>query len=56
MRVMIFANNDMCFDLFKQVSGVAGGYQVDNAKNAMMLNIGGSATSNYAFIVGRNAF
>lgn len=46
----------MFLDLFKQVSGVAGGYQVDNAKNAMMLNIGGSATSNYAFIVGRNMF
>ena len=28
-------------------------YQVKNVKNAMMLNIGGSATTNYSFIVGK---
>ncbi len=44
----------MFLDLYKQVSGTAGGYQVPNAKNAMMLNIGGSATTNYTFIVGKN--
>lgn len=42
----------MFLDIYKQVSGTADGYQVINAKNAMMLNIGGSATTNYVFIVG----
>lgn len=40
-------------DLYKQVTGTAGGYQVENVRNAMMLNIGGSATTNYVFIVGK---
>ena len=43
----------MLLDLYKQVVGVAGGYQVEGAKNGMMLNIGGSATTNYVFIVGK---
>lgn len=43
----------MFLDLYKQVMGQAGAYQVDNVRNAMMLNIGGSATTNYVFIVGR---
>lgn len=43
----------MFLDLYKQVTGRAGGYQVAGAKNGMMLNIGGSATTNYVFIVGR---
>ena len=43
----------MFVDLYKQVTGQAGKYQVEGAKNAMMLNIGGSATTNYVFIVGR---
>lgn len=42
----------MFLDLYKQVSGEAGGYQVEDARNALMLNIGGSATTNYVFIVG----
>ena len=42
----------MLLDLFKQVTGTAGTYQVEGAKNAMMLNIGGSATTNFVFIVG----
>lgn len=42
----------MLLDLYKQVTGTAGAYQVKDAKNAMMLNIGGSATTNYVFIVG----
>lgn len=45
----------MFLDLYKQVSGKAGRYQVENAKNAMMLNIGGSATTNYVFIVGQKS-
>ena len=43
----------MFLDLYKQVTEKAGGYQVKNVKNAMMLNIGGSATTNYVFIVGK---
>lgn len=42
----------MFLDIYKQVSGEAGNYQIKGAQNAMMLNIGGSATTNYVFIVG----
>ena len=42
----------MFLDLYKQVTGQAGKYQVSGVNNAMMLNIGGSATTNYVFIVG----
>lgn len=42
----------MFLDLYKQVTDTAGGYQVTRAKNGMMLNIGGSATTNYVFVVG----
>ena len=42
----------MLLDLYKQITGTAGQYQVIGAKNGMMLNIGGSATTNYVFIVG----
>ena len=43
----------MLLDLFKQVSNKAGSYQIKRANNGMMLNIGGSATTNYVFIVER---
>lgn len=43
----------MFLDLYKQVAGKAGSYQVKQANNGMMLNIGGSATSNYVFVVGK---
>lgn len=43
----------MFVDLYKQVTGKAGNYQVQGAKNGMMLNIGGSATTNYVFIIGQ---
>lgn len=43
----------MFLDLYKQVTGQAGAYQVGNVRNAMMLNIGGSATTNYVFVVGK---
>jgi acetyl-CoA C-acetyltransferase len=43
----------MFVDLYKQVTGKAGCYQVKGTKNGMMLNIGGSATTNYVFIVGK---
>lgn len=42
----------MFLDLYKQVTGIAGRYQIQGAKNAMMLNIGGSATTNYVFVIG----
>ena len=42
----------MMLDLYKQVTENAGRYQVKGVKNGMMLNIGGSATTNYVFIVG----
>ena len=44
----------MFLDLYKQVTGQAGAYQVDNVRNAMMLNIGCSATTNYVFILGKD--
>lgn len=43
----------MMLDLYKQIANEAGNYQIKNAKNALMLNIGGSATTNYVFIVGK---
>lgn len=43
----------MLLDCYRQVAGEAGRYQVADVQNAMMLNIGGSATTNYVFIVGR---
>ena len=43
----------MILDLYKQVSNTAGEYQVEGAKNGLMLNIGGSATTNMVFIVGK---
>ena len=43
----------MFLDLYRQVTGTAGGYQIEGVKNGMMLNIGGSATTNYVFIVGK---
>ena len=44
----------MFLDCYKQVANKAGKYQIRNVKNAMMLNIGGSATTNYVFILGRD--
>lgn len=47
----------MFLDIYKQVSGKAGEYQVRKdgvlPSNAMMLNIGGTATTNYVFVVGK---
>ncbi len=43
----------MMLDLYKQVAGKAGDYQVKDAKNGLMLNIGGSATTNYVYVVGK---
>ena len=46
----------MFLDLYRQVSGSAGEYQIlrngNIPQNGMMLNIGGTATTNYVFVVG----
>jgi len=44
----------MFLDLYKQVAGCADGYQLQKTDNGMMLNIGGSATTNFVFIVGKD--
>ncbi|MFA4826832.1 MAG: acetyl-CoA acetyltransferase [Candidatus Shapirobacteria bacterium] len=44
----------MLLDLHKQITNTAGSYQVKNTNNSMMLNIGGSATTNYVFIVSKS--
>ncbi len=43
----------MALDLFKQVTDQAGECQVSGAKNGVMLNIGGSATTSMTFVIGR---
>ncbi|WP_087974169.1 acetyl-CoA acetyltransferase [Oceanobacillus rekensis] len=43
----------MFLDLYKQLTNNAGSYQLEKSDNGMMLNIGGSATTNYAFILGK---
>ena len=42
----------MMLDAYKQVSNQAGGYQVENAQNVGILNIGGSLTTMASFVVG----
>lgn len=42
----------MALDLYRQVTDQAGNYQVPGARNGLMLNIGGSATTNYTFVIG----
>jgi len=43
----------MMLDSYKQVTGNAGDYQIEGARNVATLNIGGSATTTVSFIVGR---
>jgi len=43
----------MVLDASKQVSGLAGDYQVENAERVATLNIGGSATTIVSFVVDR---
>ncbi|MDH5490370.1 MAG: acetyl-CoA acetyltransferase [Myxococcales bacterium] len=40
-------------DAYKQVTGTAGGYQIEGARRIATLNIGGSGTTSVSFIVGR---
>jgi acetyl-CoA C-acetyltransferase len=42
----------MLLDAAKQVTGAAGDYQIDGARTAATLNIGGSATTSACFVVG----
>ncbi|MFN8558795.1 MAG: acetyl-CoA acetyltransferase [Dehalococcoidia bacterium] len=41
-------------DAWRQVTGNAGGYQVEGARKVAMLNIGGSGTTSCAFVIGRD--
>lgn len=43
----------MLLDGYKQVAGKAGDYQIQNAKNIGLLNIGGSFTTVASFVVGK---
>lgn len=43
----------MALDLYRQVTDQAGDTQVPNARRGAMLNIGGSFTTNVAFVIGR---
>lgn len=43
----------MMLDCWRQVTGNAGDYQVEGAKNFAMFNLGGSATTSVSFVVGR---
>jgi acetyl-CoA C-acetyltransferase len=40
-------------DCYRQITDSAGDYQVEGAKKFAMLNLGGSATTSCAFIVGK---
>lgn len=40
-------------DAYKQITAKAGNYQVEGAKTVATLNIGGTATTNVCFIIGR---
>jgi acetyl-CoA C-acetyltransferase len=40
-------------DLHRQITGTAGDYQIENAKQMAMLNIGGSGTTSCVFVVGK---
>ncbi len=42
----------MVVDAFKQVTGQAGDYQVENARKVATLNIGGSTTTSASFVLG----
>ena len=44
----------MFLDLYRQVTGTAGDYQIKGARNGLMLNIGGTATTNYVFVIGED--
>ena len=43
----------MILDSYKQVTGTAGDYQIEGARNVATLNIGGSATTTVSFVIGK---
>lgn len=43
----------MVLDCYKQVTGQAGEYQIEGARDIATLNIGGSATTTVSFMIGR---
>jgi acetyl-CoA C-acetyltransferase len=45
----------MALDAFKQVTGLAGDYQVEGARTCQTLNIGGSCTTTVSFVIGVDA-
>ena len=42
----------MALDCYKQVTGQAGDYQIEGAKNAMTINVGGTLTTVASLVVG----
>ncbi len=42
----------MALDAAKQVTGIAGDYQVEGARNVGTFNVGGSGTTNCSFVIG----
>ena len=42
----------MVLDAARQVTGRAGGYQVEGARRFATLNIGGSTTTTVSFVIG----
>jgi len=42
----------MALDCYKQVTGTAGDYQIEQAKNMLTYNVGGSATTSACMIIG----
>jgi acetyl-CoA C-acetyltransferase len=44
----------MALDAYKQVTSTAGNYQIDNAKNIMTFNLGGSTTTCASVIIGKS--
>jgi acetyl-CoA C-acetyltransferase len=43
----------MLLDLYKQMTNTAGEYQIPDVRNGIMLNLGGSATTNIVYVVGK---
>lgn len=50
---MVVSRAKMFLDLYRQLTGTVGDYRVNCVNNGLILNIGVNATTNYAFIVGR---
>ena len=53
MAVLGASSARIFLDLFNQIRRIAYSYQIANATIGLMLNIGGSATTNYVFVIGK---